>query len=207
MAVVDVKIELKDVEVLEKLKRATAQNYEALIGIIDNPEIAKYAAYNEFGWVQTVTPKQSAYLSGLLGYNTKVNGFGEAPVKPGSTLLNPPRPFLRATAKEKQSEWTNTLAKLIKGKTGVLNVAQAVEMMARQAQVDVQTTIKNNGTEKEKFPDRSPLTLKLYDAKDRTTAKGRKRKIESDSGSGRKQALFKTGKMLGAIGYEVKVKS
>ena len=70
--------------------------------------------------------------------------------------------------------------------------------------MDVQETIKNNGTDKQKFPDRSPLTKELYEGKFSTTSSGRKRKIESDSGAGRDKALFLSGTLLQSIRYEIK---
>lgn len=165
------------------------------IGVIDDPDIAKYAAYNEFGWVQRVTGRQSGFLRNNFGVN----------VMPGYTLSSPPRPFLRATATDKAGEWKKTLGDGIAA-LGVDHIPKVLEAVGRQAQADVQSTIKNNGTGKTKFPERSDLTLQIYEAKDAQTSKGRKRRIESGSGSQRRQALFKTGTLLSAIAYEVEVK-
>lgn len=162
------------------------------IGIIDNPEVATYAAYNEYGWVQRVTPRQSGFLRN----NFKVD------VMPGMTLMSPPRPFLRATAKAKSEEWTKTFAEGVQA-LGIERANKVLELVGRQAQVDVQETIKNNGTGGERFPERSDLTMAIYAEKDAKTEKGRKRKISGTSGSGRTQALVRSGVLLGSIGYEV----
>ena len=83
---------------------------------------------------------------------------------------------------------------------GVKDARAALEIMARQAQVDIQETIRNNGSRSTKFPDRSLFTTLLYDVKDER--KGRNR--TADSGSGRDKALVKVGTMLHSVGYEIK---
>lgn len=201
-----VKISVKNAETIKKLAtlaKPAEKGTAFKVGIIDDPEVATYAAYNEFGWVQRVTPKQSVYLSGRLNYSVKKNGFANAPIKPGMTLSSPPRPFLRGTADAKKEEWSDLIAQGIKT-IGVQQLPKIIELVARQAQVDVQETIKNNGTDKQKFPDRSPLTKELYEGKFSTTSSGRKRKIESDSGAGRDKALLLSGTLLQSIGYEIK---
>ena len=163
------------------------------VGVVDNPEIATYATYNEYGWVQRVTGKQAAYLRANYGMNLKV----------GTTLMSPPRPFMRATYAAKIGEWNKILQTMLKG-NGLTDPRKALEIVGRQAQVDIQETIRNGGVDGTKFPERSPMTLAMYEAKDSTTSSGRKRKIEADSGSARGKPLFRSGKLFGAIGYEVR---
>lgn len=172
----------------QKVKKRVIAN----VGIVDNPEIAKYAVYNEYGWVQRVTPRQAGFFRHNFGIN----------LTPNNTLMSPPRPFLRATAGAKRKAWEETMSKSIKS-VGIDNYEKAVEMTARVAQADIQETIKNNGAEGQKFPDRSDLTLQIYAQQEALTHKGNKRKISNDSGTARRQALLKTGAMLGAIGYEI----
>ena len=194
---------------LKKLLEKVPERVTAKVGIIDNPDVAKYATYNEYGWVQRVTGAQSLFLSGALGRPVPMVGgkpqWSAAAVKPGSTLTSPPRPFLRATVRDCYQDWQKQ-AKQILQVVGPTGVEKSVLYMARLAQVDVQETIRNNGTPREKFPERSPLTLALYEAWDGVSSKGRKRKISGDSGSKRSQALIKTGTLLGAIGYQVEKK-
>lgn len=163
------------------------------VGIIDNPEIATYATYNEFGWVQRVTGKQSTFLLKNFGLDVQI----------GATLMAPPRPFMRATYAAKIGEWNQTLRSMLKGK-GLYDPRQALEMVGRQAQVDIQETIKNGGVDGMTFPERSPLTLAIYQALDAETSSGNERRIEGDSGSARSKPLLKSGKMLGAIGYQIR---
>ena len=112
-----VKISVKNAETIKKLAtlaKPAEKGTAFKVGIIDDPEVATYAAYNEFGWVQRVTPKQSVYLSGRLNYSVKKNGFANAPIKPGMTLSSPPRPFLRGTADAKKEDWRDLIAQGIK---------------------------------------------------------------------------------------------
>lgn len=160
----------------------------AEIGITD-PEVATYATYNEYGWVQRTTKKQTGYF---------LRNFGIM-LKPGTPLSSPPRPFMRATFADEVGNWKKILAAGLKAK-GVKDARAALEIMARQAQVDIQETIRNNGSRSTKFPDRSFLTTLLYDVKDER--KGRNR--TADSGSGRDKALVKVGTMLHSVGYEIK---
>lgn len=163
---------------------------EAKIGVFD-ADIAEYAAYNEFGWAQQVTGRQSSYLRHAFGVN----------VREGNTLMSPPRPFLRATASAKAEQWAKTFRD---GMAHGVPFRVALEAVARQAQVDIQQTIIHNGVDGgQKFPKRSPLTLAIYAAKDANTPSGRKRKIEGDSGSARDDALYKTGALLHAISYKL----
>ena len=188
-----VQVKIKNPGALKKIADAVPKKMSVKVGIIDNPEIAEYASYNEFGWVQRVTAKQSGFFKHEFGID----------IEPFKTVLSaPPRPFLRATASAKSDEWSQIFAEALK-QLGVKNMRKAALLMARQAQTDVQETIRNNGTKDEKFEDRSELTAKIYAAKDALTAKGKKRKRERDSGSAREKALVKTGALLSAIGYEI----
>lgn len=187
-----VRIQIKNPDALQKIADAIPHKASVKVGIIDNPEIATYAAYNEFGWVQRTTPKQRHFLAKEFDVH----------LKEGTVLLNPPRPFLRATASANSDDWGKTFAEALKN-LGIKNFQQAAKLMARQAQADIQETIRNNGTKNEQFPDRSGMTAKIYEVKDARTAKGRKRKRERDSGSASEKALVKTGALLSAIGYEI----
>ena len=189
-----VSVSIKDGKLKKLLKDVReASKATIAVGVLGNPEVATYASYNEFGWVQRVTPKQAHFLNKTYGLT----------LNPGYTLMSPPRPFLRSTARDSAKDWANTLGKGIRV-LGPEKIEEALLLVGRQAQVDVQKTIKNAGTDKEKFPLRSPMTMQIYQVKDAETAKGNKRNIERGSGSARPQALFKTGVLLGAIGYELR---
>ena len=68
--------------------RTKSKPAEVLVGITD-PSVARYAAYQEYGWVQQVTPKQHAWFGAHAGWD-------KAP-KPGSVLVLVPRPFMHST--------------------------------------------------------------------------------------------------------------
>ena len=197
-----VTVKLKNDRLKKLLKNAEDPGTLA-VGILNDEEIATYGYYVHEGYDWHATRKQAAYLSGLLGYDVKKQGFKNAPVKVGSYFLHPPRPFLRATAISKEKEWANFLADEIK-RLGIDNLDAAMVSLGERAAEDVQKTIDNNGVDSETFPDRSELTLKIYAAQKAVTANGRKRKIEADSGNARKKALIRSGAMRGAITYELR---
>ena len=43
-------------QIIDRLKQS--QNMNVKVGILDDPDTAKYASCVEFGWTQRVTPKQ-----------------------------------------------------------------------------------------------------------------------------------------------------
>lgn len=213
LEVVTVKIKIP--EVVDRIK-AALKNKSVLVGIVGDEAaqaksnengkkeatVAEYASYLEHGWIQEASKAQSAYLSGVLGYDVSKYGFENAPVKPTSQLFMPPRPFLRATARAKKEKWAQVFAKALKSK-GVENIDDALESLGTTARDDVKETIRNNGTEGEKFAERSDLTMQLYAAKEGRTATGRKRKIDKTSAVGRKQALVKTNALHNAITFKI----
>lgn len=174
----------------------------AKIGFPNNPEMSAIATYNEFGWVQRVTPAQATYLSGRLGYDTIRLGFDKAPVKPNSTLSSPPRPFLRGTLRAQADTWKTEVGKGIKA-LGLKGLQTVMQSVGGAAATDVRETIKKGGTRLEQFKERSDLTMLLYSAQDSFTQGGNKRKIERDSGDGTRKPLRRSSAMLNAVGFEV----
>jgi hypothetical protein len=171
------------------------------VGVAD-ASIASYATYVEYGWVQRVTGKQSLFLSNAIGKpvprreDGKPN-FQAAAIKPGMALVNPPRPFLRDTMAAEAPKWRKTAKKALH-KT--LDKERALAILGRQAADDVRMTITSGGTSKEKFPERSSLTLELY--RQKAEAKGRKGKGGGNLTTAKPLVL--TGKLLNSIGFEVK---
>ncbi len=123
--------------------------------------------------------------------------FQAAAIKPGMALVNPPRPFLRGTMAAEAPKWRETAKKALH-KT--LDKEKALAILGRQAADDVRMTITSGGTSKEKFPERSSLTLELY--RQRAESKGRKSKGGGNLSTAKPLVL--TGKLLNSIGYEVK---
>lgn len=94
-------------------------------------------------------------------------------------------------------KWRETAKKALH-KT--LDKEKALAILGRQAADDVRMTITSGGTSKEKFPERSSLTLELY--RQRAESKGRKSKGGGNLSTAKPLVL--TGKLLNSIGYEVK---
>ena len=156
-----------------------------LVGIDDKSDVAEYAKYVEYGWVQRVTEKQSRYLAGVLG--------GSAPA-PGSSLVNPPRPFLRGTFSAERKKWKyvmqNSLAR------DLFNFDLALIRVGMVAAEDIRETIVKGGTSKQKFPKRSSLTMALYQA-----LKGDRKGSVGNSDTDK--PLVFSGSLLNAITYKL----
>ena len=162
----------------------TSKRHHAKVGISDS-EIATYASYVEFGWTQTVTLAQSAYL------RAHTNGGGP---KPGAVLHNPPRPIFRGTFSAEHSKWAKAITKALK----TSDELTALKTAGLIAQSDLKATIANGGTTKQKFSPRSDLTMKLY------ANKAHGHKTNSTPGNTKtRKPLVLTGAMLNAIGVEL----
>lgn len=174
------------------------------VGVTD-ASIAEYAQYVEFGWVQRVTPKQSLFLSGAIGRPVPLSDrgrpdFSKAAIKPGTALVNPPRPFLRGTLVAEQEKWKGVLKKALQG---LQDPASALTVLGTVAAQDVQATIASGGTTKEKFQERAPLTMELYAAQSAGRKTGGK-KHSSKASSATTQPMVLSGALLHSIAFEVK---
>lgn len=157
------------------------------VGIIDDVEIATYASYQEYGWVQRVTPKQSHWF--------KSQGISHPP-RAGSSLVLPPRPFFRATVAAHSKEWAK-LMKQVLDKHGPDGVMLGLQLVGMKATEDLKQTLIDGGTDKEKFPERAPLTLRLY----ANQSKGHKQ--DGSGNASNPRPLIKTGAMLNALGFQI----
>lgn len=171
-------------------KRYDSKDAERVeIGVTDR-DIAEYATYVEYGWVQRVTVKQQKWF--------RAQGI-EHPPKAGAALVNPPRPFLRGTMKAEGKKWIKVLQRALKRD---FSPTQALALVGEQASQDVRTTIARGGTSEEKFPERSGITMELY------SPPKSKRKLGKNQaavgGATRTQPLVLTGKLLNAIRFDVK---
>lgn len=170
----------------EKIMAQLSEVTKVDIGIIDNPEIATYAAYQEYGWVQSVTAKQQGWFGRQLG-----NGPRE-----GSQLTLPPRPFLRGTMAAEMKKWKHIYTQAFRT-YGTERAADALSMLGIKAAEDIRETLIRGGTSKETFERRSELTQRLYEKQ----AEG-----HNTDGTGNIQGdkpLVKTGALLNAIGYQL----
>ena len=158
------------------------------VGIINNPRVAQYAAYLEYGWIQKVTGRQAAWFKAKLGEN--------APKK-GAILILPPRPIFGATKREHANKWLNLVRASITSAHGRLDDERILARVGAVAAQDIKDTIAHNGTQSEKFANRSSLTLALL----AESASGHK--TDATGGSSRAQALVRTGALIGSIGYRI----
>lgn len=156
-----------------------------LVGIDDKSDVAEYAKYVEYGWVQRVTEKQSRYLAGVLG--------GSAPA-PGSSLVNPPRPFLRGTFSAERKKWKDVMQNSLA--RDLFNFDLALIRVGMVAAEDIRETIVKGGTSKQKFPKRSSLTMAFYQAL-KGDRKGEGGNSDTD------KPLVLSGSLLNAITYKL----
>lgn len=152
--------------------------------------MATLAAYLEYGWAQTVTPKQTGFFLARYGID----------IQPGMHLVNPPRPFLRGTAAAEGENWKKLFAAVIKAR-GIQALPDALQFVGERAQQDVMQTIANNGTSKQAFPPRSELTRIMYGLDDQYTESGNERRRDGTGGQDREQALVRKGILHKSIGY------
>lgn len=157
-------------------------NQSIMIGVND-PYVAEYATYLEYGWVQAVTTKQRGYFLKNFDY----------PLKEGSTLYNPPRPFLRGTLTANATDWVECLKTYFgDGRRGLKN---ALIFLGENARADIQETLKRGGTKEDTFPLRSEMTLALAEAEQMNHA-------TDGSGFGnRAEAGVKSTRLLNSIVY------
>ncbi len=153
------------------------------VGIIDDPQIAEYATYQEYGWVQRVTPKQHGWFSHRVS----------DPPSIGAALVMPARPFLRASVNAYAQKWANVFARAMQMTDG--NAAASLQMVGQEAVTDVKQTIANGGTPSDRFAPRAPLTMEL------NSLEAAGHKTDGTGGVSGPKPLFKSGAMLNAVGY------
>lgn len=199
---VTVKVNIKTSKILEQIKE-NAKKGAQYVDIGVNAEegsqqypskdgspvtVAQVASFQEFGWVQQTTSKQRGFFA--LNWGIRL--------KKGS-LFMPPRPFLRATALAEKDKWIKIVADTIKA-NGIQDLKSALVAVGLQAKTDVQETINNGGTSKEKFEKRSGLTQKIYARESMDHVTDGTGGIEGD------KPLFKTGTLLNAITFKLRDK-
>lgn len=197
-----VEINLTNIEKLTK-QLEKANRIGIKVGVNDSMQykngkkpikVGKVAEYLEYGWTQTVKPKQSKWFKAQGIYN----------IKAGTTLNNPPRPFFGATARAKKAEWQRLGVQLLHGLPASDNqlnkIMQAFEFLGMKAVQDIQDTILNGGVEGVEFALRSPLTMLMYgklSAGHKTDGTGT---LSSD------KPLNKSGLLLNSIAFEITTK-
>lgn len=159
------------------------------VGVIDDPEIATYGAYQEFGWVQRVTAKQARWFSR--------QGLGKYAPHVGSSLVLPPRPFMRGTLQAKTAEWEKTASRAI---MATHSVSKGLQILGMTVVSDIKKTLVRGGTGAETFEERRPLTMRLY----ANQAAGHR--TDGTGNISVKKPLVKTGALLNSIGFQLTTK-
>lgn len=184
-----VRLDLSKIQnALTKLENVSKRSVK--IGILaeaqysNGTKVSDVANILENGWVQRVTPKQSSFL--------RYHGLN---VPPNSTLNCPPRPFFSNTVKSKSEQWIKLGEKYFIANFSVENADKAVinglTAIGTKAVADIQDTLYDN----DGIAPRSEATLQMLSSAES--------KAEGDSGTGRKQSLYKSGKLFNAITFEL----
>ena len=170
--------------------RTKSKPAEVLVGITD-PSVARYAAYQEYGWVQQVTPKQHAWFGAHAGWD-------KAP-KPGSVLVLVPRPFMHSTFLAKFRRWEQIVHNAPRV-MGITDTEKVLALVGAEAVSDIQMTIKAGGNEIETFEQRHPLTMAIY------AQRAQGHRTDGAGGISGAKPLTLTGRMTGSVHFEIERK-
>ena len=207
MADFEVKTDLQDLdrtiaEIEQAKKLILKVGVDESMQYDNGTKVVDVAQYLEYGWTQTVTAKQRAWLLANSGVDVK-----------RGTLHLPPRPTFGFTYQTCKGKWERAGSKLFsKFAENPISVAlRAYEILGLMAVNDLKNTIQTNG--KGSFPERSPLTLLLYGQNlEKHQPKGdseklKKRNISKKNTSDTKKALVRgtdgQPKFLNSISYEI----
>lgn len=127
---------------MAKVIRQSSKVKEALQKAVDSLEGKSL----EVGFFESARYKDGTPVAGVAA----VHEFGS----PARNI--PPRPFMRTTAEEKQSEWSNLIAQ---GSKAVVNGSETAETMLEKIGLSVVGNIKNTITQIT-TPVLSPVTIK-----------------------------------------------
>lgn len=140
-------------DICRKLRRDASK--VVFVGILDEPAVATYGMYVEFGWTQRVTAKQHYAFRAWWGINRPI----------GSVLYNPPRPFMRGTLAAQRTTWRDLAANYLVMHDW--NIVNSLAFIGQVATNDVKQTIATGqvtGTNYT-FPLRSDFTMTAYAAR------------------------------------------
>lgn len=165
---------------------------------ITDPDVATYANYLEWGWVQAVTPKQRNWF-GVQGFH----------LKEGAMLVNPPRPFFYGTVDANRERWLKTLhaaAEDLFHKSGynLTTLNQALLRCGMLAAQDIRDTVINGQiTNGEKLERRSDLTMAMYAG---AAERGRHKTDKTPNQTTTAKPMYKTGRLAASIGFDIVTK-
>lgn len=154
------------------------------VGVNNNPRIATYAAYLEYGWTQTVTVPQVGWL----------NHHGASGIRPGSKLVMLPRPTFATTVRKNTPKWQKIARNAMKRQMPRYQPDDILTLLGTVATDDIKTQIATA----EGMPRRKPLTLAIYAA----MASGHD--VAGLNNTTTDKPLVHTGAFLGSISWEIR---
>lgn len=194
MALFNIKLDIKHLEKyisdMNKIKKLHVEiGIDAGASYPSGIPVSEVATYLEYGWVQSVSDRQSGWFT--------AHGFGN--IRPGATLNMPPRPIFEYTSTTYSKEWVKLGSDYLKG-IGIepyKKIMQALEAVGLAAQQDLVNTINTNGDGS--FAPRSAVTMALYSM---AAAEGGHR-IRGENQTTTDKALYKSGILAGSIIYNI----
>lgn len=178
---------------IEKLKKKLTSQLKdgqhVNVGVNNNSEIATYATYLEYGWIQTVTPRQEAFFRATIGpYNVP---------SAGSTLVMPARPTFHSTVMLCAKQWVSLASYVIHNTKGPYKSSTVLATVGSVAMSDIKRTIAYGGNPTETFAPRSPLTMRMLEYKAKSTGH------KAGGNTATTKPLVLTGHFLNSITYQI----
>ena len=195
MAKLEIKLPTLD-KLQEQIKKVGNQKVD--VGVLEGATypngtpVSRVACYLEYGWDQTVTPKQRGWFA--------ANGIY---LKPNTALHSPARPFFKATFDVNHKKWMQLGQNALKGLAdgNALNkITQALQLLGLTAQQDLQDAIIDGGMGSSSFAVRSPLTMLLYG---NLMEAGGHRTDDTPNQTTRRKHLYRTGTLESSIAFDI----
>lgn len=194
------KLEIK-LPTLDKLQEQIrkAGNQKVDVGVLEGATypngtpVSQVACYLEYGWDQTVTPRQRGWFASHGIY-----------LKQNASLHSPARPFFKATFAVNHQKWVKMGHDALKGLANdgnALNkITQALQLLGLTAQQDLQDAIIDGGAGSSSFAIRSPMTMLLYG---NLLAEGGHRTDDTPNQTTRRKPLYRTGILESSIAFDI----
>lgn len=173
----------------KKLESQLVKGQHVNVGVNNNSEIATYATYLEYGWVQTVTARQEAFFRATIDPKNAPHT--------GSTLVMPARPTFHSTVLANSNKWVNIARFTMKNTQGPYNSAVILATVGAVAMSDIKATIAQGGNTKQTFAERSDLTMLMLQYRAETTGH------KAGGNTATRKPLVLTGNFLNSITYQI----
>lgn len=173
----------------KKLESQLVKGQHVNVGVNNNSEIATYATYLEYGWVQTVTARQEAFFRATIGPKNAPHT--------GSTLVMPARPTFHSTVLANANKWANIARYTMKNTQGPYNSAVILATVGAVAMSDIKATIATGGNANQTFAERSDLTMLMLQHRAESTGH------KAGGNTATRKPLVLTGHFLNSITYQI----